>query len=337
MTTIIQEINETEEVYSRVCNVRVKISKFSGESIVQGVESNIIEGNTDMQNHSQVSEAIFTPASLQDMNTNLVEDTNTQISSTNTQLSSTNTQLSSTNPLTTVRSKLPKLILPKFKGDVTSYRSFWEIFESTVHNNMQLTIIDKFNYLVSLLEGSALRSIKGLTITEENYQAALDILQERFGNSQQIISAHMDELLKLQPCTSEKSSQLRYMYDKVSVNVRGLEAMGIHSEQYGSLLIPVIMCKLPIDVRLQIARNTKKDVWVIKDLLELIRKEVEARELSEHVKVTNKVKRSPNTNAKNVGSISSLVAQGGQDKGSRSSVPFALSRIILPHVRLCQI
>ena len=179
---------------------------------------------------------------------------------------------------------------------------------------------------------------KGLAITEENYQAALDILQERFGNSQQIISAHMDELFKLQPCTSEKSNQLRYMYDKVSVNVRGLEAMGIHGEQYGSLLIPVIMCKLPIDVRLQIARNIKKDVWVIKDLLELIRKEVEARELSEHVKVTNEVKRSPNTNAKNVGSISSLVAQGGQDKGSvMISVPFALSRIILPHVRLCQI
>ena len=254
-----------------------RIYGYECKDIVQGVESNTIEGNTDTQNHSQVSEAIFTPASLQ--------DTNTQISNTNTQISSTNTQLSSTNPLTTVRSKLPKLILPKFKGDVTSYRSFWEIFESTVHNNMQLTILDKFNYLVSLLEGSALRSIKGLAITEENYQAALDILQERFGNSQQIISAHMDEL---QPCTSEKSSQLRYMYEKVSVNVRGLEAMGIRSEQYGSLLIPVIMCKLalPIDVRLQIARNTKKDVWVIKDLLELIRKEVEARELSEHVEVT---------------------------------------------------
>ena len=75
------------------------------------------------------------------------------------------------------------------------------------------------------------------------------------------------------------------------------------------------MCKLPTDVRLQIARNTKKDVWVIKDLLELIRKEVEARELSKHVKANNEVKRLPNTNAKNVGSIASLVAQGGQEKG----------------------
>ena len=44
----------------------------NGKDIVQGVESNTIEGNTDTQNHSQVSEAIFTPASLQDTNTNLV-------------------------------------------------------------------------------------------------------------------------------------------------------------------------------------------------------------------------------------------------------------------------
>ena len=36
----------------------------------------------------------------------------------------------------------------------------------------------------------------------------------------------MDELLKLQPCTSEKSSQLRYVYDKGSVNVRGWKQWG---------------------------------------------------------------------------------------------------------------
>ena len=194
----------------RVCDIRVKISKFSIEPIVtngkdevQGVEpTNLTEENMDTLNQYQVSEAIFTPASLQVANTNLIEDTNTQISNTNAQLPNANTNTNSilsTNPLTTVRSKL---ILPKFKGDVTSYRSFWEIFESTVHNNMQLTIIDKFNYLVSLLEGAALCSIKELAITEENYPAALDVLHERFGNSQQIISAHMDELLKLQPCNS---------------------------------------------------------------------------------------------------------------------------------------
>jgi hypothetical protein len=108
------------------------------------------------------------------------------------------------------------------------------MFESAVHNNASLTNIDKFNYLMSLLEGQALRAINGLAVTEENYQAAIDILRERFGNTQQLISAHMDELLKLQTCSGEKSSQLRYIYDKVSVNLRGLESLGVHSEQYGS-------------------------------------------------------------------------------------------------------
>ena len=46
--------------------------------------------------------------------------------------------------------KLPKLVLPKFKGDITNYRTFWESFQSAVHRNSYLTNIDKFNYLLSL-------------------------------------------------------------------------------------------------------------------------------------------------------------------------------------------
>ncbi len=257
-----------------------------------------------MQTTTQVSEDMLTPSSLPNTITNVAENTNTQIFNTNTNLAS------SSNTGMAARSKLLKLILPKFRGEVKNYRSCWEIFESAVHNNTQLTIIDKFNYLVSLL-GQALRSIKGLAINEDNYQAVLDILQERFGNSQQIISAHMDELLKIQPCNGEKSSQLRYTYNKVSANVRGLEALGVHSEQYGSLLIP-IMSKLPSDVHLQVARTTQKDEWEIKDLLEIIRNEVEARELSEHVKTNNEVKKVQNPN--NGGSIASLVANRAPDK-----------------------
>ncbi|CAB4015418.1 E3 ubiquitin- ligase DZIP3, partial [Paramuricea clavata] len=40
-------------------------------------------------------------------------------------------------------------------------------------------------------------------------------------------------------CTTDKTSQLRFVYDKISINVRGLEALGVNSSQYGSLLIPL--------------------------------------------------------------------------------------------------
>ena len=86
----------------------------------------------------------------------------------------------------------------------------------------------------------------------------------------------MDELLKIRGCTSDKASQLRFVYDKISVNVRGLESLGVSSSQYGSLLIPVIMYKLPQEVRIQVTRNTAQEVWQMSDILDLIQQEVES-------------------------------------------------------------
>ena len=111
----------------------------------------------------------------------------------------------------------------------------------------------------------------------------MEILHERFGKTQQIISAHMDEIVKLPPRTSDQTSSLRFVYDKLSVHVRGLKSLGVSAEQYGSLLIPIVMSKLPDDVRLQIARNTKEEIWKIKDLLETIKIEMRAREASEGI------------------------------------------------------
>ena len=95
---------------------------------------------------------------------------------------------------------------------------------------------------------------------------------------------------KIPSCMGEKSSQLLYVYDKVSIHVRGLESLGVTAEQYGSMLIPVVMSKLPTEIRVQIARLTSSEVWSIREMLKLIRKEVEAREASEHVKLNNEKK-----------------------------------------------
>jgi hypothetical protein len=199
-------------------------------------------------------------------------------------------------------------VLPKFKGDITNYRTFWDTFESAVHTNPELSKIDKFNYLNSLLEGRALRAVQGLTVSGDNYQEAIEILQQRFGKSQQIISAHMDEFMKIPACTVDKPSQLRYIYDKISVHVRGLASLGVNSKQYGSLLIPVIMAKLPQEVRVQIARKTTKEIWDISDILNVILKEVEAREIGENVKI-NSESRKPPPNKFPSTAAASLVAQ----------------------------
>ena len=94
----------------------------------------------------------------------------------------------------------------------------------------------------------------------------------------------MDELLKISACPSDKPHQLRHFYDKLSVNIRALEALGVKADQYGTLLIPILMAKLPPEIRVHVARNTTQDVWNIESILNVIQSEIEAREISDKVK-----------------------------------------------------
>ena len=53
------------------------------------------------------------------------------------------------------RPRLPKLTFMKFQGDVTNWSAFWDSYKSTIHDNASIPVVDKFNYLNSLLEGPA--------------------------------------------------------------------------------------------------------------------------------------------------------------------------------------
>ena len=61
--------------------------------------------------------------------------------------------------------KLPKISLKPFNGDIIKFYAFWESFESTVHNNEELSAVDKLNYyLHSLLDTAAANWIQGLPL-----------------------------------------------------------------------------------------------------------------------------------------------------------------------------
>ena len=75
----------------------------------------------------------------------------------------------------------------------------------------------------------------------------------------------MDEILKIPVGVNENTAQLRLVYDMISINIRGLDSSGVSSGYYGSLLIPVIMSKLPTKIRVQVARSTAHVVWEMSD------------------------------------------------------------------------
>ena len=175
--------------------------------------------------------------------------------------------------------KLPKLNLKKFRGDITTWSTFWDTFESAIDKNPSLSDIDKFNYLNSLLENTAADAISGLTLTSGNYNEAIVILKKRFGNKQLAINKHMDILLNLDPVTSVQNLKgLRSLYDTVESHIRALKSLRIPSQSYGNLLCSMLMNKLPQDLRILVSRDIKNDNWDLDRLLELLEAEVEARE-----------------------------------------------------------
>ena len=82
------------------------------------------------------------------------------------------------------KARLPKISLPRFNGDIMKWTAFWDSYKSAVHDNDELSDVDKFNYLRSLLERTAYEAIAGLTLSSANYGEAIDILVKRFGNKQ---------------------------------------------------------------------------------------------------------------------------------------------------------
>ena len=212
--------------------------------------------------------------------------------------------------------RLPKITLPRFNGDITRFYSFWQSFESSIDKNESLSPVDKFNYLVNILEGEAFRVIQGLEIVQENYDDAKKILQERFGHKQKIIQVHMDSLLNLQYSPNETVAHLRQIFDNINVHIRGLESLGVQQDNYGSLLIMIIMKRMPKDVALQVSRETKSDIWSMKDILEIIRKEIEARETCEFVgeKEKKAVMHRPKANP---GTVSSFHAKEKSNMNNR--------------------
>ena len=96
---------------------------------------------------------------------------------------------------------LPKLEMLKFWGDALQKTSFWDQYNATIHSSTAISNIEKFNYFKNLLTGSALESISSLSLTDSNYERAIDLLKERFNNPQILISSYMNVLTTLAKVT----------------------------------------------------------------------------------------------------------------------------------------
>ena len=81
----------------------------------------------------------------------------------------------------------------------------------------------------------------------------------------------MEKLANLRLVSSDANiTGLRKLFDEKESNVRRLEKLGIEANSYGSLLVPIIMNRLPHQLKLDASRNLSSDLWDLTELLKII-------------------------------------------------------------------
>ena len=189
----------------------------------------------------------------------------------------TKTATSSTSFEETV--KTPKIEPPSFDGNIMNWQSWWDQYEAAVHKQPKLSDVNKFVYLKRLLNTKAQECISGLSLTNENYTEAIDLLKERYGNKQLLINAYIENFENLQVVRSmSQVAKLRTLYDAVESTIRNLKTLKVDATTYGGFLSPLLSKKLPSELKMIMSRKFKNDVWDIKQMMDMFKEELEAKE-----------------------------------------------------------
>jgi hypothetical protein len=115
---------------------------------------------------------------------------------------------------------------------------------SFVGDSTTISNIQKFHYLLSAINGTAKRVIQHISVSEQAFRIAMEILVERYENERLIINTHIDNIKKLRSLTSENASQLCQIVDTTKCNLEALRAMKQNTNSWDMIIIYILVEKL---------------------------------------------------------------------------------------------
>ena len=114
--------------------------------------------------------------------------------------------------------KLPEIKLPEFNGEYTKWLFFKNSFETTVHNDTDLSNPQKYQYLIGVLKGEARKVMEGFS--NENYDQAWQLLKNTYDNEMMIIDTHLEELFTFPVISKEdKADSMRQLIWHVQTHI----------------------------------------------------------------------------------------------------------------------
>ena len=104
-------------------------------------------------------------------------------------------------------------------------------------------------YLKSLLTDEASNLIKHLPVSEENYEAAYELLKNRFANKRVIMSYHLHANTSATPTKAENAYSYKGLLDITTESLAGIKGLGQAVDSWGPIIVHILAQKLDVESR----------------------------------------------------------------------------------------
>ncbi|XP_044313301.1 uncharacterized protein LOC123037303 [Drosophila rhopaloa] len=144
-----------------------------------------------------------------------------------------------------LRVNMPQMSVPKFSGACVDWPGYYDAFTSLIHNNNNLSNVQRLHFLKESLPISRDNDIRQMQLTDVNYAVAWGMMIKRYNNPRLVFSHHMKAIYALPRLQKDSTDSLRSMLSTVNVCLaafRRVQALGGESQHW---LVHYLASKLP--------------------------------------------------------------------------------------------
>lgn len=145
-------------------------------------------------------------------------------------------------------SRLPRINLTSFDGDVFSWTSFISLFTSLVLSRRDISKTEKFHYLFSNVEKEPQALIRHLPMVDSSLDTAMDILRGRYENKRLQADSYISRILHLPVLNKSLGLRIKIL-NPLLESTRALKNLGLPTDEWSYILLHISLTKLPLDIK----------------------------------------------------------------------------------------
>ncbi len=145
--------------------------------------------------------------------------------------------------------RLPKVSLPNFDGNYRNWASFYDLFRSMIHENSNLSNVERYQYLLSSLSGEALALVKGLPMCEANYEVAYKLLVDTYQSKRWLASSYLNAILHAPKVKAGSIVDLKHLVNTFNENISALSNLDLNPQSWDFVLFTLLFQKIDAESR----------------------------------------------------------------------------------------